>query len=233
MDWFPLLSSQFEFVILGRLLLASFLGGLIGLEREIHGRPAGFRTHLLVALGACLMMAVSEHFFFKYGSLDSSGSVRLDPARVAAQIVTGIGFIGAGVILKGGHVIRGLTTAACLWVAAGIGMAVGGGLYFPAVFVTIIALLSLLFLKRLEGLIKVDRYRHLVVHCADRRGLREKLEGHLRQAGWRIVSESLEKNKETGEIRFDLVVGQCGGGRCAALAEEVAALEEVKRVRFH
>jgi putative Mg2+ transporter-C (MgtC) family protein len=116
-----------------RLVLAGVLGGLIGAEREYRGKVAGTRTHLLVALGSALMLLVSQHGF------DGQG----DPGRVAAQIVSGIGFIGAGAIMVDRKSIHGLTTAAGIWVAAGIGMAVAAGLYALAVTTTVLALIGL------------------------------------------------------------------------------------------
>ena len=116
-----------------RLMLAGVLGGLIGAEREWRGKVAGTRTHLLVALGAALMLLVSRHGFGGQG----------DPSRVAAQIVSGIGFIGAGAIMVDRHSVHGLTTAAGIWVAAGIGMASAAGLYLLAVVTTVLSLLGL------------------------------------------------------------------------------------------
>jgi len=100
MEWVKSCIDNYEAVNLIRLLLATLLSGLIGIEREFHGRAAGFRTHLLVGIGACLMMIVSEYFFKKYGGISGNMAVRVDPARIAAQIVVGIGFLGAGVIIK-------------------------------------------------------------------------------------------------------------------------------------
>jgi putative Mg2+ transporter-C (MgtC) family protein len=117
-----------------RLLLAAILGATIGLEREIHDHPAGMRTHLLVSLGSAAFTILSISAFPAPGS---------DPARVAAQIVTGIGFLGAGAILKEGVSIHGLTTAASLWVAAALGMAAGAGAWVTAVTITVITLVSL------------------------------------------------------------------------------------------
>ena len=117
-----------------RLLLAAILGALIGLEREIHDHPAGMRTHLLVSLGSAGFTALSIYAFPSPGA---------DPARVAAQIVTGIGFLGAGAILKQGVTIHGLTTAASLWVVAAVGMAAGAGAWVTALTITAIAIVSL------------------------------------------------------------------------------------------
>jgi putative Mg2+ transporter-C (MgtC) family protein len=117
-----------------RLLLAAILGAAVGLEREIHDHPAGMRTHLLVSLGSAGFTVLSIAAFPAPGA---------DPARVAAQIVTGIGFLGAGAILKEGVSIHGLTTAASLWVVAAIGMAAGAGAWVTAVTITVIAIVSL------------------------------------------------------------------------------------------
>jgi putative Mg2+ transporter-C (MgtC) family protein len=232
MDWLDQLQNNYELSILGRLLLASLLGGLIGLEREVHGRPAGFRTHLLVTLGSCLMMIVSEYFFIKFGDLRADGVVRLDPGRVAAQIVTGIGFLGAGAIIKEGHAVRGLTTAACLWVVAGIGMAVGVGLYSAALIVTAVALGNLLFLKRVELMLKKDRYRTLIVHCDDQNGVRQKLEAFLAERSLRVLNFGIEKDKPSKEVRFEFQVAQCGDDVRGVVAEAIADFAEVKKVRF-
>ncbi len=232
MEWLDIFRSSYDGTVIGRLLLASLLGGLIGVEREIHGRPAGFRTHLLVTVGSCLMMVVSEFFFLKYGTMQSDSVIRLDPARVAAQIVTGIGFLGAGAIIKDGHAVRGLTTAACLWVTAGIGMAVGVGFYSAALVVTAIALFNLLFLKRVEGWLNKDHYRTLVVYCEDRDGMREQIEHFL--LGWnlRIIDFALEKDLDDSSVRFEFILSQCGEGARGALPEAAATLEGVRRVRF-
>lgn len=127
-----------------RLVVAAFLGGLIGLEREHHGKEAGFRTHALVCLGSALMMVVSLQIFELY----KDSGTNIDPARIAAQVVSGIGFLGAGAIIRypqssrGG--IKGLTTAAGIWAAAGIGLASGLGQYRPAILTTILTLVILI-----------------------------------------------------------------------------------------
>ena len=120
-------------VLILRLLLAGFLGALIGAEREYRAKVAGTRTHLLVAIGAALMMIVSRYGFEGQG----------DPSRVAAQIVSGIDFIGAGAIMVNKHAVHGLTTAAGIWVAAGIGMAIAAGLYAVGVASTVLSLVGL------------------------------------------------------------------------------------------
>lgn len=132
-----------------KLMLAMLLGGLVGLEREITNRPAGFRTHTLVCMGSALVMVTSMHLFRVYSDV-----VRLDPARLGAQVISGIGFLGAGTILKDNARVRGLTTAASLWVVACIGLAVGAGLYGVAIFAALLAYITLILLKRVERLLK-------------------------------------------------------------------------------
>jgi putative Mg2+ transporter-C (MgtC) family protein len=125
-----------------RLGLAAILGGAIGVERELRDREAGIRTHLLVSLGSALFTLVSAYGFHEFLA---SGDVviRADPTRIAAQIVTGIGFLGAGAIIREGLSVRGLTTAATLWVVAAIGMACGAGWYWPALMTTLLTILAL------------------------------------------------------------------------------------------
>src|SRR6185369_7777276 len=142
---------DFDVTMAGRLLLASLLGALVGLEREIHGRTAGFRTHLLVSLGSALFVVVSINFYRVFGNFSGTVSVGVDPGRVAAQVVTGIGFLGAGAIIREKASVRGLTTAACLWVAAAVGVACGSGLFLLSTLVATIALISLIALKKIEG----------------------------------------------------------------------------------
>jgi putative Mg2+ transporter-C (MgtC) family protein len=128
--------------VLGRVALAAALGGVLGLERELRDREAGLRTHLLVSVGSALFTIVSAYGFREF--LNSGQSVvRADPTRIAAQIVTGIGFLGAGAIIRQGLAIRGLTTAATLWVVAAIGLASGAGYYSAAVITTGVALVAL------------------------------------------------------------------------------------------
>ena len=125
-----------------RLSLAAVLGGAIGLERELREREAGLRTHMLVSIGSALFTIVAAYGFHAFLS-SGANVVRADPSRIAAQIVTGIGFLGAGAIIRQGLSVRGLTTAATLWVVAAIGMAAGAGYYSGAALTTVIVLVSL------------------------------------------------------------------------------------------
>ena len=146
------MTVQLSLELVGRLVLAGALGALIGAEREYRAKTAGTRTHFLVALGSALLMIVSQ-----YGFMDPAvaGTHAADASRVAAQIVSGIGFIGAGTILVQKHAVHGLTTAAGMWVAAGIGMASAAGLYVISLTATVLSLVGL----ELFGLIHFRRRR--------------------------------------------------------------------------
>lgn len=148
-----------------RLLLAGLLGGLIGFERSAHGRPAGLRTHILVSLGSAMFTVVSASFAAQHA----------DPTRIASQIVSGIGFLGAGTIIRQGSIVRGLTTAASLWTTSAIGMAVGAGsvdLIYLAVAASIIVFVTLSVISRFEHAMITSRdARDLVVTLTDRSGI--------------------------------------------------------------
>src|SRR5512137_1801072 len=146
-----------ELDVAGRLLLGALLGGGIGLERQVHGRPAGFRTHLLVCVASVLLMIVSQSLV-----LGGEGA-RFDPGRLAAGAITGVGFLGAGVVLKSGLSVHGLTTAACLWIVSAIGLATGSGLYFAAVLSFAITLVSLWLLRYVEDRLPRLAYKHVTI----------------------------------------------------------------------
>ena len=142
-----------DWQIIMRLILTVVLSGMIGLERQLHKRTAGLRTHILVALGSCLIMLTSLYVFDIYKEI-----TKLDPARIAAGVITGIGFLGAGTIIREKEGVRGLTTAASLWVVAGIGLAVGCGFKRAAIYTTIIAVIVLFFLRFAEDILE-DKVR--------------------------------------------------------------------------
>jgi putative Mg2+ transporter-C (MgtC) family protein len=154
-----------SFVWLSKLLLAAVLGGAIGFERESHGQSAGFRTNLLVSLGACLMMMLSLHMADIFRGVDAKSVVRLDPGRIASYAVASMGFLGAGAIIKGRGSVRGLTTAAGLWLVTGIGLAAGAGYVGPAVYTTIISLLILYNLRFMKFFFSHDEYTLLTLTC--------------------------------------------------------------------
>lgn len=176
-----------RYQLLLRLLLAAALGGLIGLEREHSGKPAGFRTNLLICLGAALITEVSFSV-----ALTASG----DPGRIAAQIVSGIGFLGAGTILHARGSVYGLTTAATLWVVAAIGMAVGARAYAAAVIATALVMLALMLLGRVEDYLipRKPADRNIDVVMLPDGSLISAIEDTLRKSGFSFDVVSLEKN---------------------------------------
>jgi putative Mg2+ transporter-C (MgtC) family protein len=141
--------GQDELVIVGRVLLALVLGGLIGMERTLHGRAAGFRTHALVCLASALLMIAAVHQG-RWMASSTIGTIATDPTRTAQGIMTGIGFLGAGVIFKEGLTVRGLTTAASIWITAAIGILIGIGFYFVAVLGTAATLVVLALFLAIE-----------------------------------------------------------------------------------
>ncbi|WP_102029378.1 MgtC/SapB family protein [Salirhabdus sp. Marseille-P4669] len=146
-----------------RIIFAVMLCGIIGFERELKNHSAGFRTHILVGVGSCLMMLLSLYGFDQY--LEKFDIIRFDPARIPSYVISGIGFLGAGTIMVHRMTIKGLTTAASIWVVAGLGLVIGAGLYSIAVLTTIVVLLSLIFLNHIEDKLfsrgKGERYIEL------------------------------------------------------------------------
>jgi putative Mg2+ transporter-C (MgtC) family protein len=200
-----------------RLLLAALLGGVIGLERDIHGRAAGLRTNLLVCLGASLFMLVS---LAVAGSGEAVGGLRADPGRIAAQVITGIGFLGAGAIIKAGFSVHGLTTAACLWLVAGVGMAAGAGYFELAFVVAGIALLSLLTLNRLEKLFAKDAYRVLEILTASSADIGAVLAA-VRRPNLKILHTDFERDYDAGSLRITLTLRLYHRGITDALSARI------------
>ncbi|MCZ2458042.1 MAG: MgtC/SapB family protein [Chitinophagales bacterium] len=204
--------------ILIRLSLASLFGALIGLERERKNWTAGLRTHMMVCVGSCLIMIVSS---FGFSDILGTDRVVLDPSRIAAQVVSGIGFIGAGTILfsKQGTV-HGLTTAAGLWTVAAIGLATGGGMYFAASSTTVIALIILWALHPLEyNYSKKFRRRTLRITTDSNVANIELLKNILSKDEVKVETFSLEKND--GELVFQVKFENLGQTEIDALMNEL------------
>ncbi|MDW7651136.1 MAG: MgtC/SapB family protein [Bacillota bacterium] len=184
-----------------RLVLAGLLGGFVGYERERHNRPAGLRTHILVCLGSALVMIVSTAGF------GGEMGVRGDQARIAAQVVTGIGFLGAGTIMRQGSAVRGLTTAASIWVVAAVGLAAGIGLYLAAVTATGLVLLTLFSLSRVEDLLaKGRRKKSLWIRAVDQPGLLGRVGTVLGDHGVGITNVNLSESNFMEAYKADTVV---------------------------
>jgi len=196
--------TEIEYVV--RLVLAALFGGLIGLERERHGRAAGFRTHLLMGMGSCLAMIISQETARAFEVVNYAGAMRVDPGRIASYVMAGMGFLGAGVIVHYRMRVSGLTTAACLWVTAAVGLSVGGGFYLYSITATIISLFALMILKYAERLFANDRYYQLSVSAALSPELMGMVTGILREEGLVILSTGQTAELENGRIvlRFDI-----------------------------
>jgi len=151
-------------MIFGKLVLAAVIGAAIGFERETHGQAAGLRTNILVCVGSCLLMMLSLHVETIYRHLQVESSVvRLDPARIASYAIASMGFLGAGAIITGKGSVRGLTTAASLWIVTGMGLAVGAGYMLPAVFSVVVSLVVLYGFRRVRGIVPRDEHTILTL----------------------------------------------------------------------
>ncbi len=208
-----------------RMLIAAALGSAIGLEREIHEHPAGMRTHLLVALGSAIFTELSIYAFS--GAPAPNGSLPTDTSRVAAQIVSGIGFLGAGAILKDGIVIRGLTTAASLWATSAVGMAAGAGEYAIAGVAAAVILVSLWPINavadRLHGTSLPETQLRLAMRRVDSLGqVSAVLILHKLEIG-QIATQRLAKDR----YQADIAIRGRNSGSIAQAIEEIAKLPDV------
>lgn len=207
-----------------KLLLAGILGGFIGLERESHGRPAGLRTHILVSLGACLVMLIST-----IGLIATGRSY--DPGRMAAQVISGIGFLGAGTIMREGVNVSGLTTAASLWVVAGIGLAIGAGFYVGAVVTTVLAVMTLILLEYVERRYIPSRLMSVHITIENQPG---KM-GHICQSVGNVGINIKNVEMEIDEVKNQanvIVFFDCTEFPREQLLEELTKLPGVIKVRM-
>lgn len=202
--------------ILVRLSAAAAFGSVIGFERDVHGRSAGLRTHLLVCVGSSLFMLVS----LATSNLLEGASIRVDPGRIAAQIVTGIGFLGAGVVLKQGASVRGLTTAACLWVTAALGMAAGAGMYWVAGFVTVLTVASLVGLNAFERSFRHDTYRQLTLRTTVDADVGRLLEA-VRSTGVTVLACDIDRDYRTESLTARIDIRIFHRGTTDPVAQEV------------
>lgn len=210
---------------LARLLAAAALGSLIGFERERLLWTAGIRTHMLVCVGACLVMIVST---FGFSESLQAPHVVLDPSRVAAQVVSGIGFLGAGAILARGEIVRGLTTAASIWTVAAIGLAVGGGLYFAAAVSTGIILVILAGMKPLEEMYR-DRNQsaRLRVEAAHGAVTPENLKDALKVRSGRIKRFLVRADEDGSRDDITIVLARVSSAEIDAYLAKVRAMPGV------
>ena len=220
------MAFEYELTIVIRLFLAAFLGGLIGLQRESENKAAGLKTHTLVALGSCLIMLTSIEIFETVGR----GYIG-DPARIAAQVVSGIGFLGAGTILRSGFGVKGLTTAASLWLVAAIGLAVGIGSYFASITATVIIFITLLALPRFGEKVKHNQLRTIEIVIVDEPGQLGKVSSVLGEMNIDIRKvEMIEANEEVIKFVFSVLFPHHTQEK--EIEERLCTINGIKQINF-
>lgn len=214
--------------LLLRLALACLLGGLIGIEREKNRHPAGFRTHILVCIGSSLIMLCNIYIFEEYKNYSN-----IDPARLGAQVISGIGFLGAGTILKEGVTVKGLTTAASLWSVAGIGLAVGLGFYTGALFATLLVLVTLVVFSRFEEHIYGSRKSTLLkIKAIDRPGQIGRIGTELGKLNLKICDISMEVSDEYS-VLLKVKVNKAGETLKPDVLESLSKIEGVENIEVY
>ena len=208
-----------------RLAAACVLGGIIGYEREHVHRPAGFRTHILVCVGAALVMVTSEFIYYTYSS-----QVNLDPARLGAQVISGIGFLGAGTIIKEGVSVKGLTTAASLWAVSCIGIAVGIGFYSGAVVTTAVIYFTLIILKKLQSKMAINKITRIFVHTCLEKGQINEVTELITSLGVIITRLVVVSSEKDGELVLKITLDNCDAKTLALLTETLLCHRTVRRV---
>jgi putative Mg2+ transporter-C (MgtC) family protein len=218
-----------EWDILLRLLIAAGLGAVVGFERERSQQPAGLRTHIILVVGATLAMTLSVNLAIQFQPLVPNG----DPARLAAQVVSGIGFLGAGAIFRYGVSIKGLTTATSLWTMAVVGLVVGAGHYLAAIGATTLILVVLFAINIIEDrLINPYLLVNLTLSAADRPGLIKDLKKLLEKQGVRYVRLSIQKNIRRKIIRVETQLRVHNEEGIEPLMSELSSLQGVRAFRL-
>ena len=215
-----------------RLAVALGIGGLIGLERSYRGRPAGFRTHALVCLSTSLLMLVTV-YQGSWFHADASARATIDPTRMAQGIMTGIGFLGAGAIIKEGLTVRGLTTAASIWITAAIGILVGIGFYFPAALASGLTLGTLSVFRWIETKLPSQFYAHFMVRFARGSQIGEDaLRDLIKSHGFSIANLNYRLHAEEQYFEYRMVLRTDRAARARALSETLSALDAVREFRL-
>jgi putative Mg2+ transporter-C (MgtC) family protein len=218
--------------ILKHLVIALGMGGLIGFERSYHGRPAGFRTHALVCVASSALMLLAMYQDQWYPAA-FAGRVTLDPTRMAQGIMTGVGFLGAGVIFKEGLSVRGLTTAASIWMTATVGILAGAGFYFPMIAATVITLGTLTVFRWIEVKVPGEFFAHLEVRCPRDGGMDEAaVRNLLGEYGFSVANVSFAATAEPRVFEFQMVVRAPHHNRAVALAEALRRSSQISEFRM-
>lgn len=215
-------------VILAHLLTALVAGGLIGFERSYHGRPAGFRTHALVCVASSALMLVTL-YQQQWFPNPLSETVSIDPTRMAQGIMTGIGFLGAGVIFKEGLTVRGLTTAASIWITAAIGILAGIGFYFPLVVATILTLGTLSVFRWIEAQMPAQFYARLKLKFPQASTMpEEELRRFLADHGFSIANLNYHYSGEAGFFEYEMVIRARDSANARRLSEALRKIATVQ-----
>lgn len=218
-----------EFEYLLRLIGAGICGALVGYERKSRMKEAGVRTHFIVALGAALMMVIS-----KYGFQDQIAwpNLALDPARIAAQVVSGVGFLGAGMIFMQRHTVKGLTTAAGIWATAGVGLAIGSGLYILGGGATLIILLGQKILHSRYSWLATPKTHQLILSLSNTAGVMAQIQLLLQEHNITIISFHAENNSIESELNLEIIVRLPESFNPAQLLNLIQEETSVKTVEF-
>lgn len=220
-------------IIATHLVGAIIAGGIIGLERSYHGRAAGFRTHTLVCLSSSLLMLVTLYQSTWLPGI-SGDTIRTDPTRMAQGIMTGIGFLGAGVIYKEDFSVRGLTTAASIWITAAIGIMVGIGFYFPAIFSTALAFGVLSYFRRIEARMPAQTYAHHAISFdRDNTMPESELRALLAQHGFTIANMGYHIRNGGQLFEYRMVIRTDDPNNMARLAQTLRNLVRVREFRVY
>jgi putative Mg2+ transporter-C (MgtC) family protein len=218
--------------ILKHLLIALAAGGLIGFERSYHGRPAGFRTHALVCVASSALMLITV-YQGQWFPQTFSGRVALDPTRMAQGIMTGIGFLGAGVIFKEGLTVRGLTTAASIWITAAIGILAGIGFYFPLLVTTVLTIGTLSLFRWVEIMVPTEYYAHLQIRFPSGSKMGEgDLRRFLADQGFSVANLTYSGNEDEGWFEYQMVVRSLGHEPAKQLGEALSANRSIRSFRM-
>lgn len=209
--------------IILRLVVACVLGGIIGIERESSNRPAGFRTHILVCIGSALVMITSEFLFENYGV-----KTNMDPARLGAQVISGIGFLGAGTIIRDGINVRGLTTAASLWAVACVGLAAGIGFYGGAIAAAALIFITLILLKKLEYRVST-KYRTVMVVTVGRANVLGSINDVFEKYGLRIKNMEYIDDEKKEEMILKFTVKTGIKFKCDEMIKELKCIEGISK----
>ncbi len=216
-----------ESSVLLRLVLAVLLGGIVGMEREMHGRPAGFRTHIVVCLGATMMIVGAEYYQNNFHP-----ETVFDPNRMAAGIITGIGFLGAGAIMREENVVRGLTTAGCIWFVAGLGIVIGKGLFPLALWGTLLVIVMLVFFRYVENWMSVENYGEVSIRMdlENYESVKNRSAEIIQENEFLVQETRYRVDRVNHEVQLTYVLTYNKGKSQEDLLMEISRLEGIREI---